>query len=124
MHGSDGIVTKKTVPKKRQVTCFSCDACQSTFDSKIKGKTHIEKQHGKKRKIQPLPLPGKHKKQEDLDTRIEDNDAEDFDNMFDMDEQTESEPSPINQEEEINKLRYRIENVNRKLFALEEKVAH
>ena len=78
----------------------------------------------KRGRYSPFPCQESTKKQEDLDTRIEDNDAEDFDNMFDMDEQTESEPSPINQEEEINELRYRIENVNRKLFDLEEKVAH
>ena len=124
MHGSAGIVTKKTVPKKRQVTYFSCDACQSTFDSKITVKMHIEKQHGKKEE-DTAPSPArKVQKQEDLDARIEDNDAEDLDNMIDMDEQTEAEPSQTNQEEEIKELRYKIENGNRKLFALEEKVAH
>ena len=124
MHGSAGIVTKKTVPKKRLVTYFSCDAYQSTFDSKIKVKMHIEKQRWRK-EGDTAPSPArKAQKQEDLDARIEDDDAEDLNNMIHMDEQTEAEPSQINQEKEVKELRYRIENGNRKLFALEEKVAH
>ena len=122
VHGSVGVVTKKTNPKKRQVTYFSCDACQSTFDSKLKVKTHIEEQHGKKEEDTPPSPARKAQKQENLDTRIEENDTEDLDNRIDIDDQTEGEPSQVEKGEEIQELKKRIENGNRTLLLLEEKV--
>ena len=74
MHGSFGVATKKTNEIKRQVTYFTCDACQSTFDNKQKVKKHIKEQHGKEQEdTAPSPVR-KAQKPENLDQRIEDTD--------------------------------------------------
>ena len=82
MHGSVSLAIKKPNPKKRPAVHVNCDSCNSTFESKLKLKKHIQEQHKKieEEEREPSP-PRKALRGHDLDTRLDDEDTE-IDNII------------------------------------------
>ena len=100
--------------KKRKVTHFTCEVCQSTFDSKNKLTDHIKEQHNTKEEEIPHSPPRKERKSDNLDNKIEEEDEPDcIADIIDEKEELENAKRKVEElEKTLEKKIQTIQNLN------------